>query len=124
MTLFGNNLKKLMALKGVTQTQLAEKLGMKQGSISDWFRKDILPNGKRLAEIAEIFGVTTNELLYDKVIPKVEPTEEMVLISKEALEAKDREIEYLRQIVELQKDNNRLKNIETVDEGKQLAVKP
>lgn len=118
MTLFGKNLKKLMMLNGVTQTQLAEKLGMKQGSISDWFRKDILPNGKRLAELAEIFGVTTNELLYEKSDTQPENKGEMIQVSKSEWEAKDREIEYLRQIVELQKDNQKLKNSEVVNEGK------
>lgn len=117
MTVFGKNLKRLLALKGITQTALASQLGMKQGSISDWFRKDIMPEAKKIGVIAEILGVTTNELLYEKGDPRPEQKEDMVLVSKEVLEAKDREIEYLRQIVELQKDNTKLKNIEVVDAG-------
>ncbi|WP_428663401.1 helix-turn-helix domain-containing protein [Runella sp.] len=117
MTVFGTNLKKYMALKGVTQTALAKQLGMKQGSISDWFRKDIMPEAKKIGMIAEILGVTTNDLLYEVGTPRQEKQDDMVLISKEVLEAKDREIEYLRQIVELKKDNDRLKNIEVVNEG-------
>lgn len=117
MTVFGKNLKKYMALKGVTQTALAEQLGMKQGSISDWLRKDIMPEAKKIGMIAKILGVTTNDLLNETDSQTIEHKDEMVLISKELLDAKDREIAYLRQIVELKKDNERLKNIEVVNEG-------
>lgn len=41
MTLFGKNLKKYLAEKGMTQTQLANELGIKQPTVNDWINKGI-----------------------------------------------------------------------------------
>jgi transcriptional regulator with XRE-family HTH domain len=103
MTLFGKNLKKHMALKGLTQTELANRLGMKQGSISDWMRKEVMPEAKKIQVIAEILGVSVNELLYENEGPSGEGMEETILVSKKDWEAREREILYLRKIHNLEK---------------------
>lgn len=124
MSVFGTNLKKYLHLLGWEQSDLAEKLGISAASVSEWIVKGTKPRAHRLEKIAELFGITVNDLLYDFSSPKEENLNDLVLVSKkdlaqvqETLMAKDREIEYLRQIVELQKDNTRLKNIEVVNEG-------
>ncbi len=117
MSVFGINLKKYLSLMGWEQSDLAEKLGVSPSAVSEWVVKGIKPRAHRLEKIAELFGVTVNDLLYDFSAPKVENLNDVVLVSKkdlahmqETLMAKEKEIEYLKQIVELQKDNTRLKN--------------
>jgi transcriptional regulator with XRE-family HTH domain len=102
MTVFGKNLKKHMALKGLTQTVLANQLGIKQGSISDWMRKDVMPEGKRMLKVAEILGVGINELLYEEGATKQDSSDETILVSKKEWEAREREIQYLRRIHQLE----------------------
>lgn len=117
MDIFRKNLKRLMEEKGLSQTKLAELLGLKSQSVNQWIKGPNIPRGRRLDELANLLGVTVNELLYEAKPSQPQQSEDMVLISKEELEAKNREIAYLRTIVELKKDNERLKNIEAVNEG-------
>lgn len=124
MSVFGTNLKKYLHLLGWEQSDLAEKLGISAASVSEWVVKGTKPRAHRLEKIAELFGVTVNDLLYDFSTPKEENTNDLVLVSKkdlahvqETLMAKEKEIEYLKQIIELTKDNAKLKNIEVVNAG-------
>ena len=58
---------------GMTQKQLAEKLGYKsQSTISKWESGTNLPTGKKLIELAQILGTSTNEIL-GMVEPLPEP---------------------------------------------------
>ena len=116
MELFRKNLKRLIEQKGLTQTKLAELLGIKSQSVNLWVSGKTLPGGARLQVLAKILGVTVNELMYEATTAS-EPKEDMVMISKQVLEAKDREIEYLKAIIELKKENVNLKNIEAVNNG-------
>jgi transcriptional regulator with XRE-family HTH domain len=49
--------------KGFSQTDLAEKLGIKPAAVSAWGKEGLNPSAKRLPEIAEILGVTVNYLI-------------------------------------------------------------
>lgn len=118
MNQFGKNLKKHMAIAGYNQTKLAQALGMKQGSISDWFRKDIVPPVERIEQIAKVLGIKPSELIEED---KPYADQDTITISRREYEVMEMEIKYLKQIVELkeekkqlQKTVENLKNIEDV----------
>lgn len=64
-----SNLSKKIAyfrkLNNLTQSELAEKINYSDKSISKWERGDGLPDIYVLMQMAELFGITVNELLYD-----------------------------------------------------------
>lgn len=47
----------------MTQEQLAQKLGVAQSTVSSWIRTEKFPRESTLIKIAELFGVTVDELL-------------------------------------------------------------
>lgn len=58
-----NNITKFRKLNGLTQAQLAEKLNYSDKSVSKWERGDGLPDAFVLFNIAELFGITVNDLM-------------------------------------------------------------
>ena len=73
-TLIGANLVRLRRRAGMTQTQLAEKLGYTDKAVSKWECGDAVPDIWVLTRVAEEFGVTVDDLL----TPHTEPTEEPI----------------------------------------------
>lgn len=63
MNTFGEFLYKLRKEKGMTQAELAEKLGVTNKAVSKWETGEAMPETSLLLPIAEIFGVTVDELL-------------------------------------------------------------
>lgn len=63
----GTNIKRLRLAKGFTQERLANLLNVSAAAISKWEAKNIYPDITMLCPLAEIFGVSTDELLgYDQ----------------------------------------------------------
>lgn len=63
----GKNIKELRTLNKLTQTQLAEKLGTTQDTISLWELGKSKPDVDSLVALCGIFKVTPNDLLdFDK----------------------------------------------------------
>lgn len=62
MTL-GKRIRETRIRRGLTQLQLAEKLGMTEANLSNYERDKIDPPSERLNQIAEILDVTTDYLL-------------------------------------------------------------
>mgnify|MGYP002711881572 CR=1 FL=1 len=60
-----NALKKLRLRSGLTQQELAEKLCITQGAISQWELGNASPSAQKLPEIARIFGCTVDALFQD-----------------------------------------------------------
>lgn len=60
---FGDNIKRLRAKAGITQRSLAKKLDLSQSAIQRWENNEGLPQAGRIAEIADVLGVTQTELL-------------------------------------------------------------
>ena len=58
----GSVIKKLRFRASMTQEQLAEKLGISPQSVSKWENDISMPDISLLPEIAEIFGVSVDEL--------------------------------------------------------------
>lgn len=61
--IFADKLSGYRKLKGMTQLELAEKLNYSDKSISKWERGEGLPDLYVVTLIAELFGVTVNDML-------------------------------------------------------------
>ena len=62
----GSRLKELRDSKSMTQSQLAEVLGVSQQAVGKWERETASPNDEMLKKIAALFFTTTDYLLgYD-----------------------------------------------------------
>ena len=76
-TIIKENLIKYRKSAGLTQAQLASKLGYSDKTISKWEREEGVPDIYILKEIADLYGVTVNDLitpaptLIDKIKDKV-----------------------------------------------------
>ena len=63
----GENIKRLRKVKGVTQEQIAEVLGISVTAVSKWERNETYPDITLLFPLAHYFGVTLDELMgYDE----------------------------------------------------------
>lgn len=60
---FGNTLKKLRTEEGLTQQQLAERLGVTKSVVSYYELQERYPSPEVLTKLASIFHVTTDYLL-------------------------------------------------------------
>lgn len=63
---FAKNLSTYRKALGITQLELAEKLNYSDKSISKWERGDGLPDLTVTAQLADIFGLTVNDLIAEK----------------------------------------------------------
>lgn len=60
--MIGDNIKKLIVNQGMTQTQLADALGISNGTLSDWIRGRYYPRHKYLVAMSEVFGISVDEI--------------------------------------------------------------
>ena len=69
----GTNIKRLRLSKGLTQEQLAELLCISTPAVSKWEAKNSYPDITMLFPLAQVFGVTVDELLgYDEELAKAD----------------------------------------------------
>ena len=72
----GQKIVHLRTVSDISQEQLAEMLGVSRQSVSKWEMDQALPQIDKVLQLAEIFGVTTDELLQDSIeINRNEPDE-------------------------------------------------
>lgn len=57
---------------GWSQEELAEKLGVSRQSVSKWEGAQAVPDMKKIVQMSELFGVTTDYLLKDEIEEKPE----------------------------------------------------
>lgn len=74
-----NRLAQLRKQKGLSQEQLAEKLGLSRQAVSKWERAEASPDTDNLICLARIYGVSLDDLLNTE-----EPLEDIVRDTKEA----------------------------------------
>lgn len=67
---FARNLSDLRRRAGMTQMELAEKLNYSDKSISKWERGEGIPDLYVVAEIADLFEVTVNDMISSKAYKK------------------------------------------------------
>lgn len=70
---------------GMTQLELAEKLNYSDKSVSKWERGDGIPDMYVMLQIAELFGVTVNDLISDAPVKRRLLTHNKVLTTLTAL---------------------------------------
>lgn len=63
MNEFGNYLFELRRKKGMTQQELADELGVTNKAVSNWETGETFPETKQLIPLADIFGVSVDDLL-------------------------------------------------------------
>ena len=78
---FARNLTHYRKSLGLTQTDLAEKLNYSDKSISKWERGDGLPDLTVTAQLAEIFGLTVDDMLADKPRRRLMTTRNKIIIT-------------------------------------------
>lgn len=63
---FSKNLSTLRKSRNLTQLALAEKLNYSDKAVSKWEVGTVLPDVETMSNIADFFGVTVNDLIYEK----------------------------------------------------------
>lgn len=61
----GRRISELRKKQNMTQMELADKLGISFQAVSNWERGSTMPDISKLPELAQIFNVTTDDLLGD-----------------------------------------------------------
>lgn len=70
---FGNMVVALRKEKGMTQLELAEQMGVTDKAVSKWERDLSFPDVSSIPKLAEILGVSVDELMQVKAESKEEP---------------------------------------------------
>lgn len=64
--MLSDRLKALRKKRGYSQQQMAQKLHLTQGAISQWENGLTVPAADQLLSLAEVFGVSVDEILRDE----------------------------------------------------------
>lgn len=96
----GENIRKYRKAIGLTQEQLADRLGVSCQSVSRWECGDGYPDMELLPALAGLFGVTYDQLLADEQDDQLTRLQELLGSLETAAEQRDdtRVVEYLRTI--------------------------
>lgn len=81
--------------KNITQSELAEKLGMTDRAISKWENGVCLPDANNMLELCRILGITINDLFSGEVVDKMDnekKLEENLLEMVKWKEQRDKEL--------------------------------
>ena len=76
--IFADKLIELRKKSGMSQEELAEKLGVSRQSVSKWEGAQSTPDLNRILEISKIFDVTTDYLLKDEIEASKEISEKSI----------------------------------------------
>lgn len=63
----GEKISQLRTAKGISQEQFAEKISVSRQSVSKWEMDQALPQIDKVLQICELFDISTDELLQDKI---------------------------------------------------------
>ena len=75
---FGNMVATLRKQNGMTQLELAEKMGVTDKAVSKWERDLSFPDVNSIPKLAEIFDITVDELMQIKADTKENVTDNKV----------------------------------------------
>lgn len=88
--MLSNNIKSLRMQNGLTQKELADKLHITSQAVSRWEKGEVEPSVSTIGQMAEIFGVTTDEIIGG---PDKKPAEKIVTkVEKEYIVTKDKPV--------------------------------
>lgn len=79
---FATNLKRLRMAKGLSQANMAERLGVSGPSISGWEKGRARPKEDRLSDLANLLGVPVSQLLVD---PRPDMLHDLIDSSREQI---------------------------------------
>ena len=106
------NIRKLRHNLNLSQEQLAERLGVRFQAVSKWERDERMPDISLLPAIAEIFGITTDELLRGE---RNNPERETVVTEETVAKQKAKSDKQFNNMLEQQKKiYKRLINLYTI----------
>lgn len=71
--MLGDKIKELRKKFGYSQQQLANKMHLTQGAISQWENNLTVPAADQLVSLSQIFGITVDELLGENQIVSKDP---------------------------------------------------
>ena len=74
---FGENFKNIRKQCGLSQQEVADKLQIKQSSVSDWENDVSRPDYEKLIALAELYDVTLYELLGIETEPRTARSREV-----------------------------------------------
>ena len=60
------NIKDLRQARGLDQTELADRMGVKQSTVSEWEREVYLPKARDLPRLAQVLGCSIGALFADE----------------------------------------------------------
>lgn len=101
--IFAKNLQYYMERKGITQRELAERIGVSAPTLNEWIKAKKYPRIDKVEKLAKYFGCLKSDLIEDK---EKQPAEsELSIIKKEFIHKvegmTDAQIERLEQILAL-----------------------
>ena len=71
MQKIGRKIAELRKQKSMTQMELADRMNISYQAVSNWERGNTMPDISKLPELAEIFGVSMEEILCDERRAKI-----------------------------------------------------
>lgn len=81
MAKFGEKLRKIRALKQLTQSEMASKIGLTPSSYSNWELGKRKPRINKIKKVADVLGVPVSYLTDDKEIDLSQSIEEQIIDS-------------------------------------------
>lgn len=75
--LIGENIKKICSLKGIRQVDISERMGVSQGTVSNWFKGTNSIDIENIAKLCAVLGVSLDQIC------GVAPLSPNVLLSQE-----------------------------------------
>ena len=60
--IFNNNLKRIMSIKNISQTDIANKTGFPLSTISSWYNGQSYPRVDKMQKLADVLEVSMKEL--------------------------------------------------------------
>lgn len=73
---FGKNLKRHRNERGITQTELAEKIGVTKGCISNWERGYRDASSSEIYAVSEALGIEPGKLIERRIVKREEAKKE------------------------------------------------
>lgn len=77
-TIIGRNIVSLRKSAGMTQADLAAKLNYSDKAVSKWERGEAIPDIETLRALADLFGITVDELISDRKKKKALPRRALI----------------------------------------------
>ena len=97
MAVLANRVKLLRQSKKMSQSQLADRLGVKKQTVSNWENDNIMPSVEMVVKVADYFNVSTDYLLgRDEAARDGAKVMDMIGLSDEQFELVRKLVEQLR----------------------------